>query len=208
MTDARTTNWRYVVPTTGASLLLLPIDGEEVPAARVPVASLEGLREAIADGPYAAVVAGDVSRWSRRLGLSSTALVAVLADVVAPGGYLYIGYPGRLYPLHVVSRGAVVPWRAAATVRRQGLQPVTAYLAMPSASRPALLVPVDQPAELDYVLQNLSFPYAPSSRPLVGRLRQALVTWMQKAAMRSPHRLRVLCSPGHGLLAVRLVGPS
>ena len=57
--------------------------------------------------------------------------------------------------------------------------------------------------ELDYVLRNLSFPYTPSSRPIIGRGRQALVRAMQAAAGRAPHGLRVAGAPGHGVLAVR-----
>jgi hypothetical protein len=135
-------------------------------------------------------------------------LLGQLADAVAPGGFLYAGFPGRGYPLNAASRGAVLRFRATSALRRHGLRLESTYVALPAASCPALIVPVDGPTELDYVLRNLSFPYAPSTRPLVGRARHALVRAGQAAAVRAPHRLRVAGSPGHGLLAVRPEGPA
>jgi hypothetical protein len=203
MSDARTMNWRYVVPATAGSLLVLPVHDEEVPGALSPVRNLSGLRAALAEGPYDAVVASDVSRWTSDLGLSTSRLLAALAGAVAPGGHLYTGFPGRLYPLQAASRGAVLPFRVHAALRRRGLEVVSTFITLPTASCPAVIVPVDSSAELDYVLRNLSFPYTPSSRPIVGRARQTLVRAMQAAAVRAPHALRVAGAPGHGVLAVR-----
>jgi len=203
MSDARTMNWRFVVPATTGSLLVLPVHDEEVPGAVAPSRTGPALRAALAEGPYTAVVAADLSRWTSEVGMTTPRLLAALAGAVAPGGYLYAGFPGRLYPLQVASRGAVVPFRVRSALRRQGLQVASTFIALPTAACPALIVPVDSPAALDYVLRNLSFPYAPSSRPFVGRARQELVRAMQAAAVRAPHSLRVAGAPGHAVLAVR-----
>jgi hypothetical protein len=203
MSDARTMNWRFVVPATTGSLLVLPVNDEEVPDAVAPSRTGPGLRAALAEGPYSAVVAADVSRWTAAVGLSTPRLLAALAGAVAPGGHLYAGFPGRLYPLHAASKGAVLPVRVRSALHRHGLQVAATFIALPTASCPALIVPVDSPEALDYVLRNLSFPYTPSSRPIIGRSRQALVRAMQAAAGRAPHGLRVAGAPGHGVLAVR-----
>jgi hypothetical protein len=203
MSDARTMNWRFVVPATTGSLLVLPVNDVEVPGALAPSRTGPGLRAALAEGPYSAVVAADVSRWTSEVGLSTPRLLAALADAVAPGGHLYAGFPGRLYPLQAGTRGAVLPFRVRSALTRHGLQVAATFVALPTASCPALIVPVDSPEALDYVLRNLSFPYTPSSRPIVGRSRQAVVRAMQAAAARAPHGLRVAGAPGHGVLAVR-----
>jgi hypothetical protein len=168
-----------------------------------PVPTSVGLRGVLAEGPFSGVVATDVSAWSALAGVGSLRVLGQLADAVAPGGYLYAGFPGRGYPLNALCRGAVLRSRATSVLRRHGLRLASAYVALPAASCPALIVPVDSPTELDYVLRNLSFPYAPSARPLVGRARHALVRAGQAAAVRAPHRLRVAGSPAHALLAVR-----
>lgn len=203
MSDARTMNWRFVVPATTGSLLVLPVDDEEVPGALAPARTGPGLRAALAEGPYSTVVAADVSRWTSEVGLSAPRLLAALAGAVAPGGHLYAGFPGRLCPLLAGTNGAVLPFRVRSVLNRHGLQVAARFIALPTASCPALIVPVDSPEALDYVLRNLSFPYTPSSRPIVGRGRQALVRAMQSAAARAPHGLRVAGAPGHGVLAVR-----
>jgi hypothetical protein len=203
MTDARTTNWRFVVPAATGSQLVLPVGDEQPPGAVTPARTPAGLRAALAEGPWTAVVAADLSRWTSVAGLPTVQLLALLADAVAPGGYLFAGFPGRLYPMHLASRGAVLPARAKRVVRRRGLELVSTYVALPTASCPALIVPVDSAAELDYVLRNLTFPYTPSNRPVVGRARQELMRVMQAAAQRAPHDLRVAGAPGHAMLAVR-----
>ena len=203
MTDARTLNWLFVVPAATGSQLVLPVADEVVPGAVQPAPTSAGLRGVLAEGPFSSVVASDVSAWSGRTGVGSVRLLGQLADAVAPGGFLYAGFPGRGYPLNAASRGAVLRCRATSVLRRHGLRLEAAYVALPAAACPALIVPVDSPTELDYVLRHLSFPYASSSRPLVGRARHALVRVGQAAAVRAPHRLRVAGSPGHSLLAVR-----
>jgi SAM-dependent methyltransferase len=203
MTDARALNWRFVVPEATGSLLVLPVGDELVPGAAQPAPNGDGLRGVLAEGPFSGVVAADVAAWSARAGVGSLRVLGQLADAVAPGGYLYAGFPGRGYPLNAASRRAILRFRAMSVLRRHGLRLESAYVALPAASCPALIVPVDSPTELDYVLRNLSFPYAPSSRPLAGRARHALVRAGQAAAVRAPHRLRVAGSPAHALLAVR-----
>jgi hypothetical protein len=208
MTDARTLNWRFVVPAATGCLLVLQIADDVVPGAVQPAPTAAGLRGVLAEGPFSGVVVADVSAWSARTGVGSVRLLGQLAGAVAPGGYLYAGFPGRGYPLNVASRGAVLRFRATSTLRRHGLRLESSYVALPAASCPALIVPVDSPTELDYVLRHLSFPYAPSTRPFVGRVRQSLVRAGQAAAVRAPHWLRVAGSPGHALLAVRPESPA
>jgi hypothetical protein len=203
MSDARALNWQFVVPATTGSLLVLPVHDEQVPGAMVPSRTRQGLQAALAEGPYNEVVAADVSRWTADVSLPTPRLLAALAGAVAPGGHLYAGFPGRLYPLQAASRGPVLPVRVRSSLRRHGLQVVATFITLPTASCPALIVPVDSSAALDYVLRNLSFPYTSSSRPLLGRGRQALVRAIQAAAVHAPHRLRVAGAPGHAVLAVR-----
>lgn len=201
MTDARTLNWGHVVPAAEGRTLLLAVGDEAVEGAVVPLRTSTAFDAALAEGPYSAVVAVDLSRWTAVTGRTALRLLGDLAAVVAPGGYLYAGFPGRLYPLHLTARGAAVHWRARRVVRRRGLDVVSLYVTLPGASCPAIIVPVDTPWELDYVLRHLSFPYATSSRPLVGRLRQQALRAMQSLASRAPHSLRVAGSPAHAVVA-------
>jgi len=75
---------------------------------------------------------------------------------------------------------------------------------MPDQRCPALLVPVSHSgAELAYVLRNIMFPYTDSRSKVKGRLKQVLLTVMQRAALSAPPALRFKLAPAYAVVGVR-----
>ena len=201
--DHRLLNWRFVVPSVPEGLLLLPAGDEagEVPGAVVcdpEDPELSPLRT----GPYPAVVVADLGRWagSRRGGAE---LLSRAAAAVAPGGWLYASFANPWYPLRSRSEAALTLAAAARVVRRQGLEPASAWLAFPDQRTAAYLVPADGGAELAYFMRTFFFPYASGSSARKVRLKQQALTLMRTAALLAPAPLRPRCAPAFALVAER-----
>jgi len=204
--DHRLLNWRFVVPSVPDGLLLLPAADEagEVPGAVIcdpgaggPGATLTKLGA----GPYPAVVLADVGRWagSRRSGPD---LLGRAAAAVAPGGWLYASFANPWYPLR--SRSAALTLAAASrAVRREGLQPISGWLAFPDQRTSAYLVPADGNAELAYFMRTFFFPYASGSSARKVRIKQQALTLMRNAALLAPASVRPRFAPAFALVAER-----
>lgn len=201
--DARALNWRFVVPDEPEGLLLLGVDGEALPGAIMPEPGSEELRFALRNGPFPAVVVADLGRWSRLTGDAPAALLARLADAVAPGGWLFAGMANPWYPLRPLARGSLSVGRAERSLRRGGLNCVELYLAFPDHRCPAYLVPRAGWAELETFLRRFFIPYAGTTRGRRGRALQIVLTIMHRAALHAPHRLRAALAPAACIVSGR-----
>ncbi|MDX6228995.1 MAG: hypothetical protein QOI76_2385 [Frankiales bacterium] len=189
--DARELNWRFVLPDEPAGLLLL--GREEAHLHR---------RLADARGPAtsAGVVVPDLSVWASRL--SGHGVLRDAAQAVAPGGWLCVGFPNRLFPGAAAARGAMALHTAKATLRAAGLAPRTVYLSLPDHRHPAVLVDARLRGQLDYVFQHQFLTYVPGSSARVRLARRGLVA-VRRIALVMPQWLRVACAPGYCVLAWR-----
>jgi hypothetical protein len=201
--DARTLNWRFVVPDEPDGLLLLPVRDERVPSAVVVEPDPAALESALAQGPYPAVVALDLGRWAA-LGRHGGAgrLLARLCAAVAPGRWLCVGFANTWYPGAPWRPGALGLQTAVQTIRRAGLSDQEVYLALPSQRHPAFLVPAARPAELSHVIDRLFFTYVPADLPWA-MTRRALLGVLRPGAAHAPHGLRRQLAPGFCIVARR-----
>ena len=200
--DARAMNWRFVVPSEPAGLLLLPTDGERVPGAVVPARTARALEEVLARGPFPAVAVPDLGPWARVLG-SPSALVRRLAGAVDRGGWLYAGFANALFPGRPFARGSLRPGSVRGSLAATGPWSVERYFPLPDQRRPAFLVPAARREEMDYLLRNLFVPYPETGPPWAARaVRRALVT-MRRAALALPAGPRVRLAPAIAILARR-----
>jgi hypothetical protein len=190
-TDARELNWRFVLPDEPAGLLVL---------SREEAGRHRSLADAIDKTTSAGVVVPDLSLWAARR--SGPCLLLDAAKAVAPGGWLCVGFPNRLFPGSVNRRGAMALRTARATLRTAGLTPRTVYLPLPDHLRPALLVDSRHRGQLDYVFQHLFVTYVPGSSLRVRLARKALVA-VRRIGLVLPHRVRVACAPGYCVVAWR-----
>ena len=201
MSDVRALNWLFVAPEKPESLLFLPVEDESLPGAITPNGN-SGLPGALDRGPYPAVAAPDLTAWvepgERQ---RPSRLLGRLADAVAPGGWLYVGFPNRPYPN---GNGAPPPLRmrtAIRVLRRRGLRDIQTFLPFPDQRCPAYLISADTGAPLRYFLARLVFPYVTESEDAPRRQRR--IMRMRNAALASPHSLRVRFAPAGALLARR-----
>ena len=212
--DARPLNWRFVLPDTeAAGQLVLTSRDETLPgaiavsltAARHNPEGVDAfLESAIAEGPYPAVVAGDLTGWCRALKTSPAELLTRLAAAVLPGGTLYAGFGNKHYPAGPFAPGTMTLKQASAVLGAAGHTVAKQYVAMPDQNCPALLVPVSASgAELAYVLRNIMFPYTDSRSKLKGRLKQILLTVMQRSALSAPPALRFKLAPAYAVVSMR-----
>lgn len=202
MSDARTLNWRFIVPGEPAGLLFLPADGERLDAGRLVPRSRPALTEALAEGTYPAVVAVDAGGWSRETGIAPGRLLRRLAEAVEPGGYLCAGFPNPLYPARPSSRGSLGANRAERLLLQAGFEAPRVYLAFPGSDCPAYLVERDDPACIEYFVRHLAIPYA-EGRGRSARARQHLLGLMRRAAVAAPHAMRARLAPAAVLVARR-----
>lgn len=201
--DARTLNWRFVVPDEPEGLLLLPVGGERLESAVVAEPGPQGLASALANGPYPAVAALDLGGWAARGGQGLPGrLLARLCSAVAPAGWLCVGFANPWYPGAPARTGSLAPRTALRVLRRGGLTGAEVYLALPSQRRPALLVPAARPAELGHVLDRLFFPYVPAELRLAMTRRELLAALRRGAAV-APHGLRIRLAPAYCVVARR-----
>jgi hypothetical protein len=203
VTDARVLNWRYTVPAQRRHMLFLPVGEERVANASIPERSPEGVAQALGGERYATVVAPDISTWSSAAGGDPGALVARLAGVVEPGGWLYIGFPNYWYPARPMRAGSLSLGKAVAALLAAGLDEVEPYLALPDQSCPAFLIGAARRHELDYFLTQLFFPYSPTGTARAALLRRVLLPLAAALLRRGPHRPRVQLAPALALVARR-----
>jgi hypothetical protein len=201
--DARTLNWQFVVPDEPEGLLLLPVQDECVAAAAVVEPDRAALEAALRRGPYPAVVALDLGRWTA-LGRQGSArrLLARLCAAVAPGRWLCVGFANAWYPGAPARSGTLGLLNAVRIIRRSGLSDVEVYLALPSQRHPAFLVPAARPTELSHVIDRLFFTYVPADLPWA-MTRRELLAVLRRGAAHVPHGLRTQLAPGFCIVAMR-----
>jgi hypothetical protein len=202
--DARPLNWRFVVPDEPRGLLQLRAGDERLEGAVSPERSAPALSTALRDGPYPAVVASDLAGWAgleRRGGAAD--LLARLGDAVAPGGWLFAGFPNAWHPARPAPDGALGLGAARRIVGRSGLVMLDAYVALPDQRCPAYLVSIDRPAGLEYFLRHLFRPYAGSLSGWRAGLRRRSLSLMRAAALGLPHPVRLRLAPALGIVARR-----
>lgn len=203
MVDARVLNWRFVVPDEPSGLLLLPI-GEEGDVRRVPslqdgAGTVPGPRA----GTFPAIAAADLAGWTGQDGRRDPAgLLAELCAGVSPGGWLCVGFANSLYPRLSLGQGSMRLRAARRVLARSGMAEPDIYACLPSHRRPGLLVPLQRPTELDFVLRRLFLTYAPTDASWP-RLRRHVLALMQRCAVAAPHRVRVALAPGYCLVSRR-----
>jgi hypothetical protein len=192
--DARASNWRYVVPCSPAPLVVGP-DG--VPLAQV-------LAGVALDG----VVVPDLAARDPAHGTGprpaggSRAVLAALCAQTAPGGWLCVAFGNRWNAARPCRPGSLGLGAARRVIRRCGLSVVDTYVALPDHRHPAMLVPGERAAELDHVLRCMLVTYVPGDAPFPRLARHALGA-MRSVAMRTPHPVRLRVLPGYLVLARR-----
>jgi hypothetical protein len=198
--DARLLNWRFLVPREPEGLLLLPAGGEALPGA--VAAARDRLGSPVLDGRYPAVAAADLAAWaSRRQQAVTMRLLASLAAVVAPGGWLCVGFPNRWYPAAPARAGSLSLTAAIRTLQRSGMTAPEVYAALPDQRRPAFLVPLARPAEMDHMLRVLFETTVPAGGRGAITLRRVLSA-LRRAALAAPQTRRYLV-PAYYLIARR-----
>ena len=203
MIDERLLNWRFVVPCGTQRLLFLPIDTETVPGAVVPDRSAASLAAALRDGEYDGVVVGDVAAWARAVGGGPAHLLTRLATSLAPGGWLYAGFPNAWFPVHPRRSGSISLRRAQRALRLAGPFELHPYFALPNQRCPAYLISATRRAELDYFLRHLFFPHVGSRSPRVALAKQRVLGMARTPAVRLPHFVRLGCAPAIAVVARR-----
>jgi hypothetical protein len=193
VTDARTLNWRFVVPDEPPGLLFLPTGPGPGPV---------GLAAALAAGPYPAVAVTDLGSWARRRPAEAGRTLARLSAAVAPGGWLCAGFANASYPGTPPLVGALRIQTARRILRRAGLSDPEVYFALPHQRCPALLVPAARPVELDHVLRQLFLTYVPSDGAWAMAQRYLLAAF-RRGALLTPHLVRTLLAPGFYVVARR-----
>jgi hypothetical protein len=191
VTDARTLNWRFVVPDEPPGLLFLP-----------PGGGPGGLATALGGGPYPAVAATDLGSLTRRRPAEAGRMLARLCAAVAPGGWLCAGFANAGYPGTPPLVGGLRVQTARRVVRRAGLSEPDVYFALPHQRCPALLVPATRAVELDHVLRQLFLTYVPGDGAWAMAQRHLLAA-LRRGALRTPHLVRTLLAPGFYVVARR-----
>jgi hypothetical protein len=190
MTDARTTNWRFVVPDEPPGMLVLPVDWPSQ-------------RPHLAPGTLPAVVALDLAAGTRRrTRRECTRLLGELASALVPGGWLCVGFANAHYPRAPWRRGALTLPAARRALARAGLGAATVYAALPDHRSPAMLVPLTRPAELSFALAHLIPTYEPAGAAHP-RLRRRLLQLQRWAALAAPGTLRTATVPAYCVLTRR-----
>jgi hypothetical protein len=202
LTDARLDNWTYAVPPA-VRTLLLPVCDERPANAVLAQRNAAGMTTVLADGPYDGVAAPDLSGWAAEMNRPAAELLAQLAAVVAPGGWIYAGVLPPLCPLRPGGPGALSTRRARRTLHRAGLVTDRCWIVLPSLRRPAFLVPAERSAELDYFLTAIFFPHVESTNPVLGRATRTALRLGRQFALRAPPSARLACAPGAAVLGVR-----
>jgi len=201
--DARVRNWTFVVPSV-ARVLFLPVEQEDHPGAVVPAGrTTAALDVALAAGPFPGVAAPSLAGWRTAAGGDTDRLLAALGAAVAPGGWLYAGFPNAWYPGNAGRNGSLTLGRVLDTIGRAGLHDAVCYLAFPHERLPAYLIEADDPAALRYFLAALSFPYVEGGNRWKARAKQVAMAGARRAALLTPAGLRSRAVPGLAVVARR-----
>jgi hypothetical protein len=204
MSDARTLNWRFVVPDEPSGLLLLPVGEESTESAVTVQRGGAEMPPALPDGTFPAVAATDVTAWTQHGGRRESArLVAQLCAAVSPGGWVCVGFANARYPGSPRRRRSLRLHAVRRVLRRSGMSAPEVYACLPDHRSPGLLVPLRRAAELDYVLRRLFLTYAPADSSMPG-LRRRVLRFMHGSAVAAPHRVRAALVPGYVLVSRRL----
>jgi hypothetical protein len=203
--DARTLNWRFVVPAEPDGMLLLPSDGERIQGAVVTERTPEALVGALARGRYPAVAIPDLTGW---VGLdpeveSARELLQRLGASVAPGGWLYAGFANAYSPLRPFGRGTLSRASAVRALRAAGFDDPSVYVPFPDQRLPAYLVSAMRQNELGYFLRELSFPHVEDATGIRGMLRRRSRSLLQRAATALPPTLTARLVPSFAIVARR-----
>jgi hypothetical protein len=199
--DARPLNWQFVTPDVPAGLLLLPVGAEPLTAAVIPNRAAPSLSAVLSEGPYPAVAAPDLGRWSRFAG-GPERLLARLAAAVRDDGWLCAGFCNRWSPLRPPGGEHLSMRKARRALHRAGFGRIDTYLAFPDHRRPAYLTS-SGPAELRYFLRRFFFPYVGDLRGVRARLMQRALRLIRMAALATPHTIRIRFAPAYVLVARR-----
>jgi hypothetical protein len=205
MPDARTLNWRFIVPDEPEGLLLLAVGDESTDSAVAARRDGAGDSPVLASAPFPAIAAADLPAWTGHGGRRESArLLAELCAAVEPGGWLCIGFANARYPGSPRWRRSLRLPAVRRVLRRSGMGEPDVYACLPDHRRPGLLVPLRRSAELDFVLRRLFLTYTStdSSWP---RLRRRVLGLMHDAAVLAPHRARAAFAPGYCLVTRRLL---
>lgn len=184
--DARAGNWRFVLPSTPPDPLVLD--------------QLSGIPDPVtAHRTCPAIVAPDLAAWAPRT--SSAELLGQLGELVAPGGWLLVGFANPWFPGHQrVSGGALGLGAAVRGLREHRLRPTICFAALPDHRHPVALVPIDRRDELDDLLLRVPATYV-SNGTRAPRTNRRTRQVARRCAVLAPHRLRVAALPGFFLLA-------
>jgi hypothetical protein len=199
--DARSTTWQFVAPADAAELLVLA-DADDSPAGATAITGDELPWHLRPEG-WAAVAAPDLGAVTANSSRHETlALLDLLAEQVAPRGWLLVGVANTRYPGGRTGGGALSLGQLRRAVHRAGLHLETLYLALPDHRHPAALAAARPAAALDQLLLRLPTTYVGSASRWA-RTRRGLRTMMAWAAGAAPHPLRVWLAPGYILIARR-----
>ena len=202
--DARVSNWSFLVPSADR-FLLLPIRDEDPSGAVVPSErSARGLADALVAAPFPLVGVPALAAWRSVADGDGARLLERLAGAVAPGGWLYVGFPNAWYPGYAGRAGSLTEDRVRAVLSAAGLQPVATYLAFPHERTPAYLIERDDPAALRYFLERLSFPYVEGPDRWKSRGKQLALAAARRGALVAPSGLRARFAPGLAVTARRV----
>lgn len=186
--DARSDNWRFIVPSEPDDLLVLAADIDSI--------DLDRIR---AHGPYGGIAVTDLGAVATALERSAGAVVAALAAALADDGWLLVGYSNRWSPLRA-GRG-LAHRRVRGLLASAGLRASGSYLPLPDSAHPAMIVPASRRAELDHVLRSLFLNYLPADAGIPAWQRR-LLPLVRALATIAPHRLRVAFAPAFYEVAV------
>jgi hypothetical protein len=198
--DIRGLNWRVLIPEEPKDFLFLPADHETLPGAITPNGN-GGLTAAFERGPYPAVAVPDLTAWLEHAPGGPAGLLRRLADAVAPAGWLYVGFPNRLYPARPMVSGSLRLRTAARIIRRRGLTEIRTFLPFPDHRCPAYLISAETRAPLGHFLARLVFPYSADRQD--PQREQQRISRMRSLALAAPHGLRVRLAPAMALVARR-----
>ncbi len=189
MVDARALNWRFVLPSEPADPVVLDLAAAEL---------YGRLADALTGAPWPAIVVPDLAAWTA--GKSPRTALHELAEGIAPGGWLCVGFRNRWLP--GTAQGAMGVRAATSALRNAGLHLESVYLPLPDHRQPAFLVDAQTRSQLDYVFRHTFLSYLPGGS-VWARLGRRLLVVARIVAIRVPHPVRVRLAPAYFVIARR-----
>lgn len=187
--DARCLNWRFVLPGEPDGMVVL----DQTVAARH-----SRVTDVLTGARWPAIVVPDLTVWSATV--SPRRVLRDVAEAVAPGGWLCVGFLNRWFP--GLGRGAIGLGAATATLEAAGLTATSLYLPLPDHRHPALLVDARHRGQLDYVFRHVFLTYLPGTSASTRASRRLLVA-ARRLAVVAPQPLRVRFAPAYYVIARR-----